>query len=151
MALVLPNLKSKPERIKLFSSNSITTYRNIKISSIQQNEIHNVWHPNKNYQAYKGKLMIKINNSQEEKLMIEINLELTYTLKFTEKDIKTIIIAVFKMMFMFKKTVSRNMDNIKKIQTEFQKMKTSMSEMKNIIDTMNRLDTSEQNINELKT
>lgn len=83
--------------------------------------------------------------------MIEINLELTYTLKFTEKDIKTIIIAVFKMMFMFKKTVSRNMDNIKKIQTEFQKMKTSMSEMKNIIDTMNRLDTSEQNINELKT
>lgn len=95
--------------------------------------------------------MIKINNSQEEKLMIEINLELTYTLKFTEKDIKTIIIAVFKMMFMFKKTVSRNMDNIKKIQTEFQKMKTSMSEMKNIIDTMNRLDTSEQNINELKT
>lgn len=95
--------------------------------------------------------MIKINNSQEEKIMIEINLELTYTLKFTEKDIKTIIIAVFKMMFMFKKTVSRNMDNIKKIQTEFQKMKTSMSEMKNIIDTMNRLDTSEQNINELKT
>lgn len=69
--------------------------------------------------------MIKINNSQEEKLMIEINLELTYTLKFTEKDIKTIIIAVFKMMFMFKKTVSRNMDNIKKIQTEFQKMKKS--------------------------
>lgn len=43
------------------------------------------------------------------------------------------------------------MDGIKKIQTEFQKMRTSMSEMKNTVDAMNRLDTSEQNINELKT
>lgn len=35
--------------------------------------------------------------------MIKIDLELTYILEFTEKDSKTIIIAVFKMMFMFKK------------------------------------------------
>lgn len=53
-------------------------------------------------------------------------------------------------MFTFKK-LSRDTDDIKKIQTELQEMKASMSEMNTLNGINSRLDISEQNINELKT
>ena len=55
------------------------------------------------------------------KLMIETDLEMTQMLEFTEKDIKTVIITVFKKIFMFKK-IGRHTDDIKKkIQIELRR------------------------------
>lgn len=87
------------ERIKLFPSNLIETQnkiqvdlRNIKHTTSNKGKIHNVWHPDKDYQAYRGKktwpILKRISN--------QLKLPRTDT-EILDKDIKRIIKTAFYM------------------------------------------------------